>query len=353
MAPWPCILIVENKTDQVDLMRERLCARFPSTQVFHAGAAAEVHDLLLRKPDLILLGYHLPDCTGLEMLAQLKGVVTAPIVMVTSLRSGDAAASAIHNGAADYIVKTEDYLDLLPIVVEKNLVLATLRANVAKLQEELLQQYEELRRKNEELEARNVQLREAALRDPLTGLYNRRYINEIVEQFVAHALRYNEDLACMMIDVDRFKRANDELGHLMGDRLLQITGRAITDSARASDVSARFGGDEFIVLLPRSSCTDADNCAQRITSRFHAIVQEEMPTAAFVTLSIGIASLIQGNFNTARQLIGTADCAMYVCKTSGGNGVFPHLPLHTHGQATATEVNRSESVASEAAGSSR
>jgi diguanylate cyclase (GGDEF)-like protein len=327
MTDWPCILVIESKTDQVARMTERLTAHFPNGRVVCAPTAAEAEKLDLKQADLILLGYHLPDCTGLELLRRLKLSVTVPIVMVTSLRSPDAAASAIQAGAADYIVKTEDYLDVLPVMVEKNLVTASLRANVARLREELRRGYEELRAKNAELEARNAQLREAALRDPLTGIYNRRYINEVVEQFVAQALRYTEDLGCMMIDLDQFKRANDELGHLTGDRLLQVAAGAILSSVRASDVVARFGGDEFIVLLPKSSSADAYACAERVTRCFRETLQTEVPAAARLTLSIGIASLIQGNFNTARELIAAADRAMYVCKTNGGNGIFPDVPI--------------------------
>ncbi len=326
MTPWPYILIVESKADQVAQITARLEARFPSGRVVSASSAADVDTLELKPFDLILLGYHLPDCTGLELVQRLKTRAACPIVMVTSLRSSDAAASAIRGGAADYIVKTDDYLDVLPVVVEKNLVMASLKSNVTRLQEELTNRCEELRHKNAELEAVNLQLRDAALRDPLTGLYNRRYVNEVVDMLVARAMRYDEDLACMMIDVDRFKRANDELGHLAGDRLLQTAARSIADSVRSSDVAARFGGDEFIVLLPQSSTDEAFRCAERITNRFHQLRAAELPAAKGVTLSIGVASLVGGRFNTARELIATADCSMYVCKASGGDGVFPHVP---------------------------
>jgi two-component system, cell cycle response regulator len=340
MTCWPYILVVEDKAEQVALMAARLHTRFPSGRVVSAASGAEVEGMDLDPFDVILLGYNLPDCTGLDLIERIKPRVRAPLIIVTSLRSGDAAASAIRSGASDYLVKTEDYLDLLPVVVEKNLVTATLQTNVTRLQDELCQRYEELRQKNAELEAANSQLREMTLRDPLTGLYNRRYVNEVIEQFVARALRYQEDLACMMIDVDHFKRANDELGHLTGDRVLQIAGRSVGESIRGSDVAARFGGDEFVVLLPQSSSMDAYQCAERINERFRMQLAAEGPAATWITLSIGVASLGRGALSTARELIAAADCSMYACKAGGGNGVFPHLPtpVQTSGRPGWTEL---------------
>ncbi len=329
MTPWPCILIVESKDNQVAQMRERLRKRFPNGFVANVSTGAQADTIDLTRFDLILLGYHLPDCIGLELVRRLVPRVTAPVVMVTGLRSGDAAASAIHSGAADYIVKTEDYLDVLPVVVEKNLIMSSLRANVARLQEELRQRCEELREKNAELEARYEQLREAALRDPLTGLYNRRYVNEAIDHLVASAWRYQENLACMMIDLDRFKRANDELGHLVGDRLLQLAGQSIAESVRVSDVAGRFGGDEFIVLLPKSTFADAYLCAERIAERFGQVVAAEVPDAAGMTLSIGIATVTPFECSAPQELIAAADQSMYFCKATGHGGIFPAPSLPT------------------------
>lgn len=323
MTPWPCILIVEDEGDQVAEMRECLRRRFPNGFVACVATGRQAEATDLKRFNLILLGYHLPDCTGLELVKRLIPKVSVPVVMVTGLRSGQTASAAIYAGAADYIVKTEDYLDVLPVVVEKNLVMASLRANVAELQEELQRRCHELREKNAELEARNVELREVALRDPLTGLFNRRYVNEAGDQLVSRAIRYSEDLACMMIDLDRFKQANDQLGHLVGDQLLQLAGRVISESVRDSDVAARFGGDEFMILLPRTGFVEAHACASRIHERFAQAVAAEVPAAAGMTLSIGVASLGENGLRDARELVGMADRLMYVCKGAGVGGTFP------------------------------
>ncbi len=327
MTPWPCILIVEDQGAHVAQMRERLRSRYPRCFVACVSTGADTDRIELGRFDLILLGYHLPDCTGLDLVKRLAPKVRAPIVMVTGLRSGETAASAIHAGASDYIVKTDDYLDVLHVVIEKNLVMASLRANVAQLQDELCMRCDELAEKNQQLEARNAQLREATIRDPLTGLYNRRYFNEASEQLVAHARRYGQELSCMMIDVDKFKQANDKLGHLVGDRLLELAGQAVSESVRSADVAARFGGDEFIVCLPNTAFADAYTCASRIRIRFDQLVKAEVPAAIGMTLSVGVASLKQNDLRTAHELVGMADRLMYVCKGAGVGGIFPSVPV--------------------------
>lgn len=325
MTPRPCVLIVESKHEQVIQMRERLRSSFPRGLVACVSAGERALSIDLSRFNIILLGYHLPDCSGLELLERLVARVSVPIVMVTSLRSKDAATSAIRTGASDYIVKTDDYLDVLPVVLAKNLVMAALWRNVRSLQCELERRCDELRQKNDELNIRNEQLREAALRDPLTGLYNRGYVNEAVGQLLSQARRQDEDLACMMIDVDRFKCVNDSLGHMTGDRLLQLAGQAIAESVRASDIAARFGGDEFIVLLPRTSFPKAFACAKRISTRFKDLVAREVPKAYTVTLSIGVSGINVSSCRTVRSLIASADQSLYACKANGGGGVFPGL----------------------------
>ncbi len=327
MTRWPQILIVEDEVDQVAAMRGVLRERFPDGLFVSVNTGRQAETTDLQRFDLILLEYHLPDCTGLELVPKLVAKVSVPVIMVTGLKSCKTAASAIHTGASDYIIKTDGYLDVLPVVVEKNLVMASLRANVAELQEQLHQRYIELREKNEQLELRNRQLREAALHDPLTGLYNRRYINEAIEQLVSRSRRYNEELACMMIDLDRFKAVNDTLGHLVGDKILQLAGKVILDSIRQSDLAARFGGDEFMVLLPNTPFLRAQVCAERIAAQFRRAIETSIPKAAHMTLSVGIASVERDHCGTHQELIAAADRAMYACKAEGRGGVFPALAV--------------------------
>src|SRR5262249_9386709 len=155
------------------------------------------------------------------------------------------------------------------------------------------------------------ELRHMAAHDPLTGLYNRRHFNELFHQLFAESDRYDSDLTCMMIDLDEFKSINDKLGHPAGDRMLILVADALRSALRASDVAARYGGDEFVLLLPRTTPVDAGNLAKRIRAAFRDLVLKRMPEASMATLSIGLASREQHQPRTYDAMIRLADDALY------------------------------------------
>lgn len=163
----------------------------------------------------------------------------------------------------------------------------------------------ELLKLNAELEERVQQrtqdLEDLAARDPLTGLYNRRYFGEVITREFAAAERYGEDLTCLMFDLDHFKLINDRFGHRTGDGILITLGSAIAGELRGSDVAARFGGDEFILLLPKTPAAAASRLADRIVAAFMDQVSDAHP-GVNPTLSIGVASL-----RTTRSVIRGAD----------------------------------------------
>ena len=134
-------------------------------------------------------------------------------------------------------------------------------SRLLRTQKDLLELNGELERRvalrTVELETRNKQLKRIASKDPLTGLYNRRSFNELLGRQMAEAFRYSQQIACMMIDVDNFKKVNDICGHQAGDAVLKQVADVICREVRGSDIVARYGGDEFIVLMPQCSATQA------------------------------------------------------------------------------------------------
>lgn len=170
----------------------------------------------------------------------------------------------------------------------------------------------------ERVQQRTHQLEEIASRDPLTGLYNRRYFSEVLGREFAAAERYDADLTCLMFDLDHFKETNDRFGHRMGDEVLVMVAGSIRHELRDADVAARFGGDEFILLLPRTSATSAGTVADRIVNRFTEQLRRERPELP-TTLSIGVASLRVTRARSAEALIHEADLALYAAKTGGRN----------------------------------
>jgi diguanylate cyclase (GGDEF)-like protein len=200
--------------------------------------------------------------------------------------------------------------------------------------------HERIIRLNIELEERvnerTAQLRELAARDFLTGLYNRRHFNEVLERSFSEAIRYEHDLSCIMLDLDDFKAVNDAYGHQVGDKLIVLTAGTISSQLRAADVAARYGGDEFIVLLPQTGEERARVLAKRIVDKFAKDVSRELPHLD-AGMSSGIASLQHLQIPDAESLVRSADHAMYEAKAGGKNQiVLAGMPAATISKLTST-----------------
>ena len=168
----------------------------------------------------------------------------------------------------------------------------------------------------------NIALREKlrgqALRDPLTGLYNRRYMEDTLERFVRLADRESREFSVMMIDLDHFKRLNDQHGHAKGDAVLRDAAAAIVNQIRESDVACRYGGEELIVLLPDCGLDMAAQKAESIRASIEFLSQ---PNGAQVSASIGVAAIPSTSGN-AKELLANADAALYLAKQAGRNQVM-------------------------------
>ena len=156
-----------------------------------------------------------------------------------------------------------------------------------------------------------------ALNDPLTGLHNRRWMERTLSGIVARCARAREPLALLMIDTDHFKRYNDDHGHLAGDQLLAVIGRLISANVRLTDRACRYGGDEFLVVLPQAGPAEAMQIAERVCRSIREQTGQRGAgrLKAAVSVSVGVASLCSGmNF---RQLLASADAALYRAKSAG------------------------------------
>jgi len=181
----------------------------------------------------------------------------------------------------------------------------------------------------------NLRLREAlrdqALRDPLTGVFNRRFLEETLARELAHAAREARALSVLMIDVDHFKRFNDTHGHEAGDAMLRALGRTLTEGTRAGDIVCRFGGEEFAVVLPRATVDDAVIWAERLMRRIGATVVRVAGMALpRVTVSIGLACYPQDG-SDIEGLMRAADMALYEAKRAGRDRIVSAAAIHRDG----------------------
>jgi len=195
--------------------------------------------------------------------------------------------------------------------------------------DELARSHDQLVRLNAELESRVIertqQLKELASKDPLTGLYNRRFFSESLNRQFSQAWRYGSDLSCLMLDLDDFKVINDNYGHKMGDDILIGAAAAITKELRAADLGTRYGGDEFVILMPQTGATDAYTVAQRISATFNEFIQTYYPDLG-VGLSIGVASMRAVSSSNSEALVVAADRALYQAKENGKNSIVSASP---------------------------
>ena len=187
--------------------------------------------------------------------------------------------------------------------------------------QEMSELYEELKQKSETALAKSeARYRELATKDALTGILNRFAFQEELHRIVSHAKRTGEKFALLFLDLDCFKKVNDTYGHEVGDKLLQEVVKRVQPNIRVEDLFARFGGDEFVIVLTHIDKTQIDTMMQKIINLFREpwVIEEKK---IYVTASIGVA-LYPDDADNEQELIKQADIAMYHSKTLGRNRIM-------------------------------
>lgn len=179
------------------------------------------------------------------------------------------------------------------------------------------------RRKNfeQELKTINKQLKELSIRDSLTNLYNRRHMTDVLKKEFERARRYRHDLSCLLFDLDFFKEINDTLGHSFGDVILQEFAQLLTKNTRNPDFIFRYGGEEFLILLPNTNCEGALTVAEKIRANWEKHTYSDESGSASLTVSVGVASRNKHQPKDWQALITFADRALYSAKAEGRNRV--------------------------------
>ena len=325
------ILIVDDHEDNLELLRVRLEAW--GYQVQSAVDGKEALEMVLASPpDLILLDVMMPIFDGNEVARRIKqnpALPFIPIIMQTALDSTESKVEGLEAGADDYITKPIEFAEL------KARVRSMLR--IKRLQEEVEERERQL------LEA-NERLRHMSRTDGLTGLDNRRYIEQQLDLMFAHGERLHEPLSCVMCDLDRFKSVNDEHGHHAGDAVLKQFAGILKGEAREIDHVGRYGGEEFIVLLPGTLLDAGVNFAERVRKHVEAHTFVFDGGTVCRTVSFGVAGWPHPRVTHGDSLVRSADDALYVAKETGRNRVvrFDSDEFHAHTSANGGSEQNAE-----------
>jgi diguanylate cyclase (GGDEF)-like protein len=270
-----------------------------------AGGLEALASIKLDPPDVVILDVVLDGMDGYSVCRWLRlGERTREIVVIMLTVKSDVKerVEGLHVGADDYIPKPFDVDEL------EARMFAALRGRNARI---------ELRARNAELEGMLTRTEHLAMTDALTGVFNRRRFTDVLGREFATARRYQHPVSLLLIDVDRFKPVNDVEGHAAGDEILKQLADVISGSIREVDVCARYGGDEFAVLLPHTTTERAVVVADRIRERLARATAGWSGEARNITLSIGIASSADASLASPDDLIEAADRALYEGKRLG------------------------------------
>lgn len=202
-----------------------------------------------------------------------------------------------------------------------NVQLRAARHKLRQGEQALSDSNERLQQKLDEITQLQARLNEQAIRDPLTGLFNRRYLETIVPHELTRCAREGSSLALIMIDIDHFKSVNDRYGHQGGDEVLKALAGLLTETVRASDVACRFGGEEFLLVLPSISARNALERADQWRATFEQLEVHSNGQVIRATLSMGIA-MHPENGSDLHALVHAADKALYQAKAAGRNRVL-------------------------------
>ena len=314
------VLLVDDQVIVGEAIR-RMLAGEPNVN-FHycANADQAVRAAEKTRPTVILQDLVMPSTDGLTLVRQYRAhpaLKNVPIIVLSTKEEPEVKRAAFMAGANDYLVKLPDRIELIARVRYHS------RAYLNLVQRD--EAYRALRQSQQQLLETNFELQRLTNLDGLTGLSNRRYFDEYVGAEWRRAGREHTELGLLMIDVDNFKSYNDTYGHVAGDEVLKRVAATIDQiSSRAGDLAARFGGEEFVLVLPVTSADGVRVIGEKIRSQIEdlAVPHIGSPTGPVLTISIGGAALLPLPGEPASKLIVAADRALYKAKNRGRNCVL-------------------------------
>lgn len=297
------VTIVAVEDDERDFARlQQHIKAAGNIHLVHAGTIKKALEILESGPvDIIFTGYILPDGTGIDLMGMLRQrQLEIPVVVATGVGDEIIASQCIQAGAYEYLPK--------PRMTGKA---------VARVINNTMEKF----RAHRKLKRMERQLARMATQDKLTGLYNRRYFEDRLQKEINRANRYHRMLALAMFDLDHFKNINDRYGHPAGDHVLREVGRRLRQTIRQCDIACRYGGEEFIVIMPETDLEDSRVICERIRDQVQKLRLEFDGKRFNITISGGTALYDPSIAPGAEELIKAADRRLYHAKKSGRNRV--------------------------------
>ncbi|HJP60766.1 MAG TPA: diguanylate cyclase [Gemmatimonadaceae bacterium] len=330
----PRILVVDDHEDNIELLRARLEARGYEVDGARDGYEA-LEQVDRRCPDLILLDVMMPKMDGMEVVRRLKAKTAAeelpfiPVIMQTALDSTENKVEGLDAGADDYITKPINFAEL------EARVNSLLR--IKGLQSSLSQREKELRELNDKL-------RQISLTDGLTQVENRRSLEERLNEMWQHSVRLHEPIAVVMCDIDKFKSVNDQYGHQAGDAVLKEFAQLLKSEAREIDRVGRYGGEEFLLILPGTVLDAAVTFAERLRDKVAKHTFTYADGTLCRTMSCGVAGSPHPRIENQEALLKASDEALYVAKETGRNRVvrFDGAEFNKHTQGKGQDSSNAE-----------
>lgn len=317
----PLILMVDDKP--MNLLSLSAAIQDDEFHIVQAGSGNEALGLVLDHDfALILLDVQMPGMDGFETAELIRSNAKTrhiPIIFISAVSQEETHLfKGYDKGAVDYLFKPVNifilkskihiFMELYKQKKEKEILYANLEKALA-----------EAVAGRKVIDEQNILLKDLSVKDGLTGLYNHRHMNDVMESEFNRAIRYKTDLSCLLMDIDYFKSVNDTQGHPFGDFVLKGFAEHLIEHVRDSDFVFRYGGEEFLVLLPQTDLIGAVAMAEKFRKAMEKIAFRQAEHQTSLTVSIGVASIYIHHPSDYSELIAFADQALFAAKADGRN----------------------------------
>ncbi len=304
------VLLIEDNQRHSTVMTDELRRRLGATVTTVTNGEDALSELVQNTYEVVVMDFSLPGMDGLSVLRSMsERRFDVPVVLVTGMGDEQTAVRALKAGAYDYVVKGQglDFARQLPAAVEDAL----------KAFQVDRQRQDRMRQLTQERE----RLAQLSIRDDLTELFNRRHLARVLPAEFERAHRYQYPLSAMMTDIDGLKAINSKHGHRCGSVVIRHVAGIIWRGVRISDVCFRYGGDEFLLLLPSTPAKGALILGRRLCRMVAEAPLDFEGDTLSLSISIGIATFHRESYGSHDDLVKVSDQALYEAKAAGGNTV--------------------------------